>query len=179
MVSTPGPANLLLMSAGAAHGFRANFGFMGGLLLGKIMVNCLVAFGFGAVLVSVPLAATSFSIMSAAYLCYLALRGWHIGTKDAKPVAPLGFRAGAIVHPLSPKAWVMATLAYSQFIIGFESLFERYILAALSFFVAQLLFHSLWCWAGALFKAQLGTSPLLNRSLIVLTVLVVLWVLLQ
>lgn len=179
MVGTPGPANLLAMSAGAAYGFRATIRFMAGLIFGKVFVNLLIAFGFGAFLVSAPVAATIFSFASAAYLCYLALRGWHVGTTNTKPVVAMGFAQGLIVHPLNPKAWVMASLAYSQFIIGFESVFERYALAAISFFVAQLVFHSLWCWLGALFKTQLGASPLLNRSLIIITIAVVIWALAQ
>ena len=179
MVSTPGPANLLLMSAGAAYGFRANLRFMAGLVIGKIFVNLLIALGIGAFLAAVPVAATVFSFASAGYLCYLALRGWHIGTKGASPVAPMGFAQGLVVHPLNPKAWVMGSLAYSQFIIGFDSVFERYALATISFFAVQLVFHSLWCWLGALFKTQLGTSPLLNRTLIIVTIAVVIWALAQ
>ena len=179
MVGTPGPANLLAMSAGAAYGFRATIRFMTGLVVGKIFVNLLIAFGFGAFLVAVPVAATIFSFLSAGYLCYLALRGWNVGTKEARLAAPMGFAQGLIVHPLNPKAWVMASLAYAKFIIGFESVFERYVLATISFFVAQLVFHSLWCWLGAFFKTQLGTNPLLNRTLILITIAVVLWALLQ
>ena len=179
MVSTPGPANMLAMSAGAAYGFRANIRFMAGLVVGKVVVNLMIAFGFGALLVTVPLAATIFSFASAGYLCYLALRGWNVGTKDTGPVAPMGFFQGLIVHPLNPKAWVMASLAYSQFIVGFDSFFERYALAMISFFVVQLVFHSLWCWLGALFKSQLNANPLLNRSLIIVTIAVVIWALMQ
>lgn len=177
MVSTPGPANMLLMSAGAAYGFRANIPFMAGLLGGKIIVNLLIAFGMGAVLVAVPVAKIAFSTISAGYLCYLALRGWNAGKKGAPPIAPMGFVSGLVVHPLSPKAWVMASLAYSQFIVGFDSMFERYALAPLSFLAVQLVFHALWCWLGAAFQRQLGASPLLNRSLIIITIAVVVWAL--
>lgn len=179
MVSTPGPANMLLMSAGAAFGLRANIPFMAGLAVGKLGVNILIAFGLGAVLVAAPLAAKIFAFASAGYLCYLALRGWHIGTKGAAPVKALGFAAGVIVHPLSPKAWLMASLAYSQFIIGFEGAFERYALAPVSFLAVQLVFHTLWCWLGAVLKSQFGASPLLNRSLILVTIAVVIWALWQ
>ena len=42
MVATPGPANLLLINAGAAHGFRTNIPFFGGLILGKIFLNTFI-----------------------------------------------------------------------------------------------------------------------------------------
>ena len=142
MVGTPGPANMLAMSAGAAYGLRANIPFMAGLVIGKLGVNILIAFGLGAVIIAVPLAAKIFAFASAGYLCYLALRGWNIGTQGAAPVKALGFTSGVIVHPLNPKAWLMASLAYSQFIVGFEGVFERYGLAPLSFLAAQLIFHT-------------------------------------
>lgn len=179
MVGTPGPANMLAMSAGASYGFRATIPFLGGLLIGKLLVNGLLAFGFGAVLIEMPMLAAMLSYISAGYLCYLALLGWHSGTAKGANKSRLGFLSGVIVHPLNPKAWLMATLAYSQFISGFDSDFERYALAPLSFFVAQFVFHALWCWAGALLKSQLGRNLVINRSLIVLTILVVIWALMQ
>lgn len=179
MVSTPGPANLLCMSAGASYGFRANIGFMAGLISGKLLLNIAIAFGFGALLLALPLLKQALSLVAAGYLCFLALRGWHAGVSGAKAPPPLHFTNGLFVHPLNPKAWVMATLAYTQFIAGFETDFERYALAPLSFLIAQLVFHGAWCWAGALLKTQLGARPELNRGLILLTIAVVFWALFQ
>ena len=184
MVSTPGPANLLVMSAGASHGFRATIPFMIGLATGKLGINILLAFGFGALLLAYPLLNFAMKFLSAFYLSYLALRGWNNGAGNAKSAAasigkPAGFFAGCVVHPMSPKAWLMATLAYSQFIIAFDGVFERYALAPLSFLVAQIIFHSLWCFGGVILQRQFGASLLLNRALIMLTLAVVAWALFQ
>lgn len=179
MVSTPGPANLLCMSAGASYGFRANLAFMAGLISGKLLLNMAIAFGFGALLIEMPLLKQALSVIAACYLIVLALRGWNAGVSGAKAPPPLHFINGVFVHPLNPKAWVMATLAYTQFISGLETDFEKYALSPLSFLIAQLVFHGAWCWAGALLKTQLGTKPLLNRGLILLTIIVVLWALTQ
>lgn len=179
MVATPGPANMLLMSQGAAYGFRANISFMTGLATGKLAINILIAFGFGSLLVAWPLLKTLLSFVAGGYLCVLALRSWHLGVKGAAMPAPLCFVAGLFVHPLSPKAWVMATLAYSQFIVGFEGVFARYALAPLSFLLVQIICHGLWCLAGAMMQQSLRQNPLLNRALIILTVGVVIWALMQ
>ncbi len=46
MVSTPGPANLLLMSAGAQRGFQRTLPFLSGLVMGKLALNVAMALGF-------------------------------------------------------------------------------------------------------------------------------------
>ena len=47
MVATPGPANLLLMSAGAQQGFLRTLPFIGGLVVGKLLLNLALALGLG------------------------------------------------------------------------------------------------------------------------------------
>jgi threonine/homoserine/homoserine lactone efflux protein len=69
----------------------------------------------------------------------------------------------------------MVLLAFSEFLPPTPSMFEQYLLIPLSFAVAQLVFHSLWCLAGVLLQRAVGASALLNRSLSVLTVGVVVW----
>ena len=177
MVSTPGPANLLCMSAGASYGFRANFGFMAGLITGKLLLNMAIAFGFGALLMAMPLLKQALSLVAAGYLIFLALRGWNAGVSGAKAPPPYILSMDYLC-PLNPKAWVMASLAYTQFIANLDTDFEKYALAPLSFLIAQLIFHGAWCWAGAMLETQLGTKPAWNRGLILLTIAVVLWALL-
>ncbi|MGC6518158.1 MAG: LysE family translocator [Candidatus Puniceispirillaceae bacterium] len=177
MVSTPGPANMLLMAKGAAFGFRANIPFMIGLVIGKLGINILIACGFGAILTVMPSVSLVMSLIAGGYLCYLALRSWNLGVAGAKEPEPVGWREGMIVHPLSPKAWLMATLAYSQFIVGMDGVFARFALAPLSFLIAQLVFHSLWCLLGVGLKTTFGTSPYINRGLILITIAVVIWAL--
>ena len=46
MVITPGPANMVLMIGGAQKGVRACFGFIIGVIFGKILLNLLFGFGF-------------------------------------------------------------------------------------------------------------------------------------
>ena len=47
MVATPGPANMVLMIGGAQKGVRACFGFIIGVVCGKLLLNLLFGFGFG------------------------------------------------------------------------------------------------------------------------------------
>lgn len=179
MVSTPGPANMLVMSAGAQHGFRAMIPFQAGLVSGKILLNVAVSFGLASLLANNQNAYFMLALISASYMGYLALRGWNRKPVNEANKAIMGFRAGLFVHPLSPKAWVMSSLAYSQFASNFEGAFATYALVPLSFAVAQIVFHSLWCWAGAILGKQMNESQILNRGLILLTLAVVIWALFQ
>ena len=45
MVATPGPANMLLMTAGAQQGYLQTLPFIGGLLVGKLILNIALTFG--------------------------------------------------------------------------------------------------------------------------------------
>ena len=179
MVSTPGPANMLLMAAGAQNGFRAMFPFQAGLVCGKIILNIAIGLGLMTLLAHNETAYFVLALISAAYMAYLALRGWHNSPAQEAGQAIMGFRAGLFVHPLSPKAWVMSSLAYSQFAINFDDGFASYVIVPLSFAVAQIIFHSLWCWSGAVLGKKIHNSQTLNRGLILLTLAVVIWALFQ
>jgi hypothetical protein len=68
-------------------------------------------------------------------------------------------------------------LAFSQFGAGYEEPWQRYVVIPLSFAAAQLVLHSAWCVAGAVLRTSLGSSLLLTRGLILLTVATVGWAL--
>ena len=179
MVSTPGPANMLLMAAGAQNGFRPMIPFQAGLVCGKIILNIAIGLGLMTLLANNETAYFMLALISAAYMAYLALRGWNKQPAQESGQAIMGFRAGLFVHPLSPKAWVMSSLAYSQFAINFEGGFASYVIVPLSFAIVQIIFHSLWCWSGALLGKKVHDSQRLNRGLILLTLAVVIWALFQ
>lgn len=178
MVGTPGPANLLIMSAGAQHGYRDCVPFGLGLIGGKLLLNLAMAIGLGALLTLYPLLGSVFAYLSAFYMSWLALRGWNVSPVTGGSTAKPGFYQGLLVHPLNPKAWVMTTLAFSQFGAGLDEPWQRYVVIPLSFAVAQGLLHSAWCVSGSALSASLGGSLVLNRSLIVVTLATVVWALL-
>ena len=177
MVSTPGPANMLLMGSGAQHGFIKCVNFMLGLASGKILLNIAIPLGLGLVIGKYPLGTTIFVYVSAGYMSWLALKGWNNHKKLPSELNPLTYIHGTLVHPMSPKAWVMSLLAYSQFGPEFNGFFEERMLIPASFLIGQLVFHSLWCFSGVILKTTIGSNGLLNRCLIIITILVVLWAL--
>jgi len=178
MVSTPGPANLLIMTAGAQQGFWRCLPFNLGLITGKLVLNGAMALGLTLLVQQHPRLAQVFALGSAAYMIWLALRGWNAHSESQQHSRVLSFRDGLFVHPLSPKTWVMVVLAFSEFMPVSPSFAEQYFLIPLSFALAQMVFHSAWCLAGVLLRRALGASKGLNRSLALLTIAVVLWALL-
>jgi len=191
MVSTPGPANLLLMSAGAQRGFQRTLPFLSGLVMGKLALNVAMALGFMTMLLNSPRLLTTLAWISAGYMAYLALRQWTPPPDSARTSNAMGFLQGLVVHPLSPKTWMMTTLAFSQFAPGFPTEIERLVVVPLSFLVFQVVvvvplsflvfqvvFHSLWCLAGAALGRIITRSVLVHRGLILVTLAVIAWVLL-
>ena len=179
MVATPGPANLLLINAGASHGFRANIPFLGGLIAGKIFLNIFVLVGLGTLIADYSKVSIILSIVCTFYISYLALKAWNndIGSKRKLPT--YRFHEGIIVHLLSPKSWVMVTMAYSAFATYFPDKPPVFAVITGSFVVAQLLFHGFWCFLGVFLRRGVGYSKSLNRALILLTIGTVSWAAIQ
>ena len=185
LVGTPGPGNLLAMSAGARWGFRACLPFIAGITFGKLFLNIALAGGLLALLSAVPLAELTLRYASAAYLMYLAWRiaAMRLSGGGAKnPGARLGFFAGLIVHPLNPKAWAMTTSAFAQFTTASLPWAEQAATVCAVFFFADVVFHSLWCFGGVRLVKIIGGTPaerVVMRALALLTVAVVVWSLLR
>lgn len=180
MVATPGPANMVMMVAGARYGYFRLIPFLAGLISGKFALNLSIAFGLATFLIQYPLATSILAIASAGYMIFLVAQSWNPKpannqdtTKPSRFV--FGYFAGLILHPLNPKAWTMGTLAATQFATHYQSGVEKYILVPMSFAIAQLVFHSLWCLAGVALKRGVTENIILNRSLALLTIAVIIW----
>ena len=177
MVGTPGPANLVMMVAGARYGYVRLIPFLVGLISGKLALNLAIALGLATLLIQYPLATNILAIASASYMIFLVAQSWN--SKPADTTKPkrfvFGYFAGLILHPLNPKAWTMGTLAATQFAIHYQHGLEKYILVPMSFAIAQLVFHSLWCLAGVALKRGVTEHIILNRALALLTIAVIIW----
>ena len=175
MVGTPGPANLIVMSSGAQIGFKKSIPFTLGVISGNLLLNLALLLGLGVILFQYESVSKILSYICLIYMIWLALRGWNNHKKSDAELKIFKYRDGLFVHPLNPKGWVMCLIAYSEFTTGFEGFFQMYLLIPLSFFVVQLFFHNAWCFTGSILKKTIGTNSLLYRTLIILTIFVVIW----
>ena len=180
MVGTPGPANMLAMIGGARLGLRECLGFIAGLTVGKIGVNVLFGVGFGLLLAEHAGLLLALKLVSAAYLAWLAVQSWTPRVQDGQDARKgLRFREGLIVHPLNPKAWVMSLLAWTQFAPELGDFWQQMFVVCTTFAACQIMTHTSWCYLGALIGKAIPNSVMLTSSLVVLTVGVVVWALLQ
>jgi len=148
MVGTPGPANMVALSAGARFGLRQCIGLILGLTVGKVLLNIAMGTGLVAAIRAYPVAFEIAKWASAAYMVWLA---WRIAGSSmvAREVDnPLTFRDGIIVHPLNPKAWAMTFGAFTQFTDADAPWTPQVLTIVAGFAAIQLVFHTLWCGAG-------------------------------
>ncbi|MBL4872403.1 MAG: LysE family translocator [Rhodobacteraceae bacterium] len=148
MVGTPGPANMVLLSAGARFGLRRALPFVAGVLLGKQLIIWPIGFGLMEVADRAPLVFEALKWASVAYIFWLAWRiaGSRIST-TAQTKVP-GFLAGLIVHPLNPKAWAMVMVGFTSFVSEGTPTFTATTTIALTLMSVQLVFHPLWTLGG-------------------------------
>ena len=138
MVGTPGPANLLAMSAGSQLGFYKCISFNLGLTLGKILLNTAMGLGLGVLLVNFTTFQTTIKFIGAGYMIYLALKSWNINIKNNEGKPNIGWKQGILVHPLNPKAWVMTLIAWTEFGPQLGNFTVQFIVITSSFALTQI-----------------------------------------
>ena len=175
MVGTPGPANLLAMSAGSKLGFYKCIPFNLGLTLGKILLNTAMGLGLGVLLVNFTTFQTTIKFIGAGYMIYLALKSWNTNIKNNEGKPNIGWKQGILVHPLNPKAWVMTLIAWTEFGPQLGNFTVQFIVITSSFALTQIFVHNLWSLLGAILSRSLSNSIILSRALILITVAVILW----
>ena len=175
MVGTPGPANLLAMAAGSQLGFYKCIPFNLGLTLGKIILNTAMGLGLGVLLVNFTTFQTTIKFLGAGYMIYLALKSWNTNIKNNEGKPNIGWKQGILVHPLNPKAWVMTLIAWTEFGPQLGNFSVQFIVITSSFALTQIFVHNLWSLLGAILSRSLSNSTILSRTLILITVAVILW----
>ena len=162
LLITPGPGVLTTAGIGAAFGYRAGLAFIAGLMLGGFATMMMVVTGLAAVVFAIPALRVILLIASVAYLLYLAWRvasaGARVGFSEAE--SRLGFRHGAALQFINPKAYVVATTLFSGFAFMPEAPFWEIVLKLIIFNAIWLPVHLLWLWAGS----SLGRLNLSARS---------------
>ncbi|MCC1492884.1 LysE family translocator [Cognatishimia sp. F0-27] len=121
-VITPGPNNLMLMASGANFGFVRSVPHMFGVGLGFPLMILPVGLGVMALFDAVPLARTLLTVLSVAYLLWLAWRIAHAAApgEAAAGARPLRFVEACAFQWVNPKAWSMALSAITLFAPGRE-----------------------------------------------------------
>ncbi|SUU73506.1 amino acid transporter LysE [Aeromonas salmonicida] len=117
MSISPGPVNLVALSAGAQYGFRASLRHVVGATLGFILLLLLMGLGLGAVLSHWPVALGGIRWGGILFLCYMAwLLMMDSGEIESEGGTPPAFLYGALMQWLNPKAWLAASMGMGAYV---------------------------------------------------------------
>ncbi|MFD1344638.1 LysE family translocator [Litorisediminicola beolgyonensis] len=117
---TPGPNNLMLMASGANFGFRRTLPHMLGVGLGFPAMCVAVGLGVMRLFDLWPPAYTILSVVSVAYMLWLAWKIANAAPPDRTRASarPLSFLQAASFQWVNPKAWSMALSAVTLYAPG-------------------------------------------------------------
>jgi len=161
MTGTPGPGNLTMMAIGQNTGFSSSISFLMGTAVGCVMLDTLVACGLGEIIIASPVIATTLRFGGLIYILYLSGKILFMQLSSKKVKKRFSFFEGFLIHPLSPKSWAMAIVAFSQFMKPEQPLAPQIAIFVLCFLIGLIVFHSSWCAAGALIPRFISSKRIL------------------
>ncbi|WP_273823260.1 LysE family translocator [Pseudomonas asplenii] len=144
---TPGPVNIVALSAGAQFGLRASLRHVTGATLGFTLLLVLIGLGLHELLLRVPALTRGIQLGGVAFLLYMA---WKLAMDDGSlDAGQAGKRPtltlGAVMQWLNPKAWLACVAGMGAFAAEGDT---RVVLEfALIYFV--ICYGSIACWAFA------------------------------
>lgn len=163
---SPGPGNMFFAALGARYGLAATLPANTGYHVATVLVTIVLGLGFVAL---IDPASGLFFVLKTAGSLYVLWLAWKMAmsgrSRATSDVAGAGFRDGAMLLLLNPKAYVIILLMYSQFgATGDFSAGERVLLISLVFTLNNLLAFVLWTLAGdclgRLFRSESGSRQL-------------------
>lgn len=182
VIGTPGPANLVLMAAGARFGFRRTAPLIAGVILGKQFIIWPLGFGLMSLAAAAPLVFATFKWASVLYMLWLAWKVAGLRIRPGEAAEAPGFASGLIVHPMNPKAWAMTTTSFGVFVLPDAGAFGATLSIALAILVVQCCLQPFYALAGdRMARAVAGgpAEPWIMRGLALATVLSVIYVVLK
>ncbi len=155
LVYSPGPANTMFASNGAAYGFRRSVPFMAGIDMGFIVQSLAVGFGLSSALVAFPQMLTLFRVMGIAYIAYLGCAFFHAAmAKTAELPRCLSFRDGLILTAVNPKAWVMQVMMFSQFFEAGDGWISSIVSLTVLLCALNITGHIVWICFGSMLMSH-------------------------
>lgn len=150
LLITPGPGVLSLAGVGSAFGYRAGWMYGIGLFLGSNGVMLAAATGLAALFLADERIRLVFTVLSTAYLIYLAAKIALAGSKIAfiESTKPPGFWGGIALQVINPKAYAVGTFVFSNFPIWPQSLTVEIALKFVILNAVWIPIHIMWLAAG-------------------------------
>ena len=141
MVASPGPANMILLVAGAKFGLRKSIPFVLGIILSKQFIIWPIGFGILTFFEYFPGLLNLIKGISCLYIIWLAWKLSNFKIKEnSELVKAPSFFYGLPVHPTNPKAWAMVITSFASFTEPGSSSFTTTLTISLFFLFCQLSF---------------------------------------
>lgn len=159
---TPGPNNIMLLASGVNFGFRRTLPHMLGIALGHAFMVFVVGVGLVGMFISYPPARTALTIISVAYMLWLAWKIAHAAPPDGSTSKgrPLTFLQAAAFQWVNPKAWIMSLGAVTLYAPGQEWLAVAWVAGV--FVLVNFPSVSVWALAGVGLRRLLQRPDLLR-----------------
>ncbi|MEK0364107.1 LysE family translocator [Pseudomonas sp. CBC3] len=144
---SPGPVNIVALSAGAQFGLRQAMRHVSGATIGFTLLLLLIGLGLSELLLRWPWLTQSIRLAGVAFLLYMAFRlAIDDGSLDAdKPAVRPSMLYGAAMQWLNPKAWLASVAGMGLFAAAGDAP-SVWRFAAIYFVIC---YASLACWAYA------------------------------
>lgn len=155
---TPGPNNIMSMSAASQFGFRRSLRFTSGVFAGFFVVM-VISCAFTVSLFSLlPNIKPVMTVVGAAYILWLAYKTVTSSGHAEKDASASSFLSGALLQFFNPKAILYGITAASTFLVPYYK--SPWVLGAFCLFMAAVSFVSTSSWAmfGSLFERFLSRN---------------------
>lgn len=176
---TPGPVNIVALSAGAQHGLAASLRHVGGATVGFTLLLLMTGLGLYEAMLRWPQSIAAIRWAGIGFLFYLA---WKLATDDGRLTfdaqAGPSWLSGAAMQWLNPKAWLASVAGMGAYVADGEAILVWRFAAI--YFVVCYLSIACWAYAGAMLRGYLSDAArirLFNRAMALLLVASALWLL--
>ncbi len=165
---SPGPVNIVAMSAGMRHGFVRSMRFGTGATIGFTVLLVLVGLGVSAAVSWLPNILAAIRWAGVLFLVYMAIglaadRGAISAGRTANAPSAL---EGALLQWLNPKAWLASIAGTGVFAAGAD--LQRLLVFAAVYFIVCYLSVGCWAIAGTALRQWVGDPSkirVMNRLL--------------
>lgn len=160
---SPGPVNLVALSAGAQHGLRASMAHVTGATVGFSALLLLVGLGLHELLQQYPALLRIIHWAGVAFLLYMA---WKLAADRGELGDGNGSQAPTLLHGaamqwLNPKAWLAAVAGMGAYAAGGEAK-QVWIFTAIYFAICYVSI-ACWAYAGAFLRPWLRQAARVRR----------------
>ncbi|QVM98970.1 LysE family translocator [Pseudomonas sp. SORT22] len=160
---SPGPVNIVALSAGARHGFRASLRHVSGATLGFVLLLVLIGLGLHELLRHWPAMTQVLHWAGVVFLLYMA---WKLASDNGElgaggATSAPSVLAGATLQWLNPKAWLACVAGIGAYVGEGDS--RRLWQFSAIYLVICFLSIASWAWAGSAISHSLSNAQRMRR----------------